>query len=118
MSAIPSKATALLDGVPLRNAKAPLRGGETRLQKLNPAAGEVLDDARKDAHLEAKQIADILDISESLVHRALKSVAGLSFHRLWDLPDEFWMALLVAIAKKRNLATVRTTIEVNERRTA
>ncbi len=106
------QATAVLDGVPLRNAKAALIRGEGRLQKLNPDAGAVLDDARRQAHLEAKQMADALGVSESLVHRAFKSADGISFHRLWDLPDEFWMALLIAVARKRNIAAVRTTLEV------
>lgn len=115
----------VLSSVPLRNAKAALRRGETELQKLktdekafNPDAGEVLDIARKEAQLEAKAIAQELDCSHSLVLRAFQSKDSLSFHKLWELDDSFWAALIVAIARKRKLATVRTTIEVSERRRA
>lgn len=100
-----------LGAVPLRNAKADVRRGEGAVQKLNPEAGEVLDLARVNIRLEAKQMADAMGISHSLVLRGLKSADHLSFHRLWFLPDEFWAELLIAIAKKRGGLRVRTTID-------
>jgi len=104
-------ADRLLD-VPLRTAKAALRKGEGPLRKLNRDAGDVLDLARGNARLEPKQMADDMGISHSLVLRGLKSLDHLSFHRLWELPDAFWAELLIAIAKKRNVADVTTTITV------
>lgn len=104
--------------VPLRNAKAELEpvqkltDSPEPVHKLNPEAGEVLDLARSNARLEPKQMADDMGISHSLVLRGLKSGDHLSFHRLWELPDAFWAELLVAVAKKRRIATVRTTIEI------
>lgn len=97
--------------VPLRNAKAELRRGEGPLQKLKADAGDVLDIARSNARIEPKQMADAMGISHSLVLRGLKSGDHLSFHRLWELPDAFWAELLIAIAKRRRVATVRTLIE-------
>lgn len=105
-----------LNNLPLRNAKAGLVRGEGPIQKLNPLAGEVLDIARGLARLEPKQMADDMGISHSLVLRGLRSVDHLSFHRLWELPDEFWAELLVAIAKARSVATVRTLIEMPQGR--
>jgi hypothetical protein len=96
-----SKGNERLAEIPLRNAKAELRRGETPVRKLNPTAGEVLDMARGIVRLEAKAMAADMGISHSLVLRGLKSVDHLSFHRLWDLSDEFWIELILAIAKQR-----------------
>jgi AraC-like DNA-binding protein len=104
---------ARLDAVPLRNAKADTLRGEGPLHKLNPDAGEVLDMARGNARLAPKQMADVMGISHSLVLRGFKSVDHLSFHRLWELPDVYWAELLVAIARKRGVAHVRTTIDID-----
>jgi ribosome-binding protein aMBF1 (putative translation factor) len=119
---MPSSSTSAFANVPLRSLKASLRQGESdsrAVQKTNPEektlskdAGEVLDLARSNARLEAKQMADDMGISHSLVLRGLKSEDGLSFHKLWELDDAFWAELLIAIARKRNVAIVRTTIEV------
>jgi len=106
-----------LDRVPLRNAKAATKRGEGPLQKLNPDAGEVLDLARSNARIEPKQMADVLRVSHSLTLRGLKS-GELSFARLWELNDEYWAELLIAIAKKRRVAIVRTSIEIPDRRSA
>lgn len=97
-----------LDDVPMRQAKA---GLDSASRQSNGDAGAVLDLARANAVLEPKVMAGEMEISHSLVLRGLKS-GDLSFRRLWDLDDDFWMALLVAIAQKRRIATVRTTIEV------
>lgn len=104
-----------LADVPLRNVKAEVRRGEGPVQKLNRDAGEVLELARGNALIEPKQMADVMGISHSLVLRGLKSADHLSFHRLWELPDEFWAELLVAIAKRRHVARVCTTIEFDRR---
>jgi hypothetical protein len=95
----------------LRNAKAEIR----EVQKLNPEAGDALDQARKAADIEPKQMAGTMRISESLVHRALKSNDDIGFHRLWELSDDFWAELIVAIAKRRRVAVVKTTIEMHGR---
>jgi hypothetical protein len=100
-----------LDGIPLRNVKAAVSAGEGPVQKLNLDAGDVLDLARVAARLEAKQMADVMVISHSLVLRGLKS-GDLSFRRLWELDDAFWTELLFAIARKRRVARVRETIEI------
>jgi hypothetical protein len=110
--------TEPLDDVPLRNAKAELRRGEGPVQKLNPAAGEALDNARENARLEPKQMAGTMGISESLVYRALGSKDDIGFHRLWELDDQFWSELMIAIAKRRRVAIVKTTIELEDRRSA
>lgn len=108
MSSIPDR----LAGVPLRNVKASLRRGEGPVQKLNPDAGDVLEVARAIAQIEPKQMADVMGLSHSLVLRGLGSKDHLSFHRLWELPDAFWAELLIAIARKRKVADVTTTITV------
>lgn len=102
-----------LGRLPLRNAKCASPAGEGVLQKMKPAAGDVLDQARKGAGLEVKQMAGEMGTSESLIHRGLKSQEHLSFHRLWELSDDFWAELIVAIAKRRRVAVVRTTIELS-----
>jgi hypothetical protein len=111
-----------LASVPVRNAKAALRESETDLRKLkgdekalNKDAGEILAIAMDHARMEAKQVADIMGISHSLVLRGLKGLDSLSFHKLYDLPDAFWEGVLIAIATKRRIAQVRTTIEVGRR---
>lgn len=109
-----SKVTQRLADVPLRNVKAELLRGETPLQKLNPDAGAVLEQARGLVSLEPKAMADVMGISHSLVLRGLKSADHLSFHRLWELPDAFWAELLIAIAKKRHVADVDTTITIRK----
>lgn len=101
---------------PLRTAKAKLRRGEGPVRKLNPTAGTVLDRARGTIRLEPKQMADAMGISHSLVLRGLKSVDHLSFHRLWELPDAFWIELIIAIAKERLLKDVDVTTAITVRR--
>lgn len=105
--------TDQLDDIPLRNVKAERLRGEGPVQKLNPDAGEVLDLARSNARIEPKQMADEMGISHSLVLRGLNAKDHLSFHRLWELPDAFWAELLVAVARKRRVAQVRTTIDID-----
>lgn len=102
---------ARLAGLPVRTSK----GGAGSVQKLNPEAGEVLDTARANAQLEPKQMAGHMGISHSLVLRGLKGVDHLSFHRLWALSDDFWAELLIAIAKKRGVALVRVSIDLERR---
>lgn len=87
----------------------------SEVRKLNPEAGKALEQARKAADLEPKQMADDCGVSHSLTLRALKSADDIGFHRLWELSDDFWAELIVAIAKRRRVATVRTTIDMDER---
>jgi hypothetical protein len=94
--------------------RARLRG-EGPVQKLKAEAGDVLEAARANARIEPKQMADTMGISHSLVLRGLKSVDHLSFHRLWELSDDFWAELLIAIAKKRGVALVRVSIDLRGR---
>lgn len=76
-------------------------------------AGDVLEQARGVARIEPKQMADAMGISHSLVLRGLKSADHLSFHRLWELSDEFWLELILAIAKARlKQIDVSTTITI------
>lgn len=98
-----------LDGVPLRSLKASLDS----VQKLNP--GELLDIARAVVRIEPKQMADDMDISHSLVLRGLKD-GQLSFGRLWELSDAFWLELVVLIIEARKLAQVRRQIVVEAQR--
>ena len=104
-----------LDRVPLVNRKAELRRGEAPLPKRNPAAGQALDAARQAAQLEPKAMAAVCGVSDSLIRRALTSADDIGFHRLWELSDDFWAELIVAIAKRRSVARVRTTIELDDR---
>lgn len=113
-----SHRTPLLNDLPVRTAKAQLFRGEGALHKLNKDAGDVLEIARSHARIEPKQMADTMGQSHSLILRGLKSEDALSFHRLWDLSDDFWAALIVAVAERRQLATVRTTLDMCDRRTA
>lgn len=106
---------ATLPPMELRNAKADIKTGEGPVHKLNPDAGEALDSARKAAGIEAKQMADTCGLSHSLTLRALGSKDDIGFHRLWELSDDFWSELLIAVAKRRRVAVVKTTIEVNAR---
>lgn len=95
--------------------------GEKSLQKLKGAekiipqeAGIALDLARKVASLDAKGMADTMGISHSLVLRGLASQEHLSFHRLWELSDAFWLELIIQVCKHKKLATVRRKIEIEE----
>lgn len=115
-----------LASLPVRNAKAALDRGESdprTVQKMNPEdkplnkdAGEVLDIARAAVRMEPKAMAEDMGVSHSLVLRGLKSDDGLSFHKLWELSDEYWAELMMAVAQKRRIFIVRRTIEVPERR--
>lgn len=105
--------------VPLRTAKVTHLRGEGALRKLKREAGEALELARAAAQIEPKAMAAAMGLSHSLVLRGLKSQDHLSFHRLLELPDAFWLELLIVIAKKRGIAVVRTTLEIApERRSA
>jgi hypothetical protein len=110
-----SVATAVLEA-PVRTSKG---DPATRrpLQKLKgqPDAGAVINTARANANLEPKQMAGLMGISHSLVLRGLKGEDHLSFHRLWELSDDFWAELLIAIAKKRRVALVRVSIDLDRR---
>ena len=103
---------AQLNGIPLRSLKVELDRGEGGVQKLKEA-GAVLDKARLAAGLEAKQMADDMAISQSLVLRGLKGVDHLSFHRLWMLPDAFWLELIVLAIERRGMAEVRRQITID-----
>ena len=109
------KSAAMLDAVPLRNAKAELRKGEGAVQKLKASGGEVLDRARFNARMEPKAMADAVDLSHSLVLRALGNKGGdMGFIRMWEsLPDEFWFELAVLILESRG-ARLRRVFEVEK----
>lgn len=111
----PSMDQRLAD-VPLRNAKAKLRGAETKVQKLNPAAGQVLEAARAAAKVEPKAMADAMDVSHSYVLRGLKSQDDLGFHKLWALSDEFWFELACLVLESRGVGRVRRLFEVERER--
>jgi len=116
-----SKSLSALADVPLRNAKASLRRGETEVQKVNLAGGKVLDQARFLAGVEPKAMAEDTQISESLVHRALKSAdpsdGDIGFVRLWNaMPDAFWLELGLLILKTRGSKRVRHLFEVEDER--
>lgn len=105
----------------LPNAKAdrePLQKLKGEARVLNPEAGEVLDLARGNVRLEPKAMAGEMGISHSLVLRGLKSADHLSFHRLYELSDEFWIELFLAVAKKRQLVGVDVTTAITIRRIA
>lgn len=109
---------AELVSAPLRKAKVEQLRGEGPVQKLKGDAGDVLELARANARIEPKQMAVDMGISHSLVLRGLKSADHLSFHRLWELNDDFWAELLIAIAKKRGVALVRVSIDLLDRKRA
>lgn len=79
--------------------------------ELSPDAGKALEEAARAAGLEPKQIADDMAVSHSLVLRGFKSEKSLSFHKLWELPDRFWLELIFIVATKRGIARVRRQIE-------
>lgn len=116
-----SNRSQALDAVPLRNAKATMKRGETSLQKVNLHGGKVLDQARFLAGVEPKAMANDTGISESLVHRALKSDdpsdGDIGFVRLWNsMSDAFWFELAMVILKTRGTRRVRHLIEVEDER--
>lgn len=103
-----------LDNVPVRNLKAELQRRDSDLQKLKPHAGQVLKQAVDRADLEPKAIATDLNLSHSLVLRAFKESdeqSSISFHKLWELDDEFWRELLIVVAKARGLAQPRIQLD-------
>lgn len=97
--------------VPVRNLKCKLPVGEDEVQFLNPEAGEALTAALAICQMEPKWTADELGISHSLLLRGLKSEKGISFHKLWDLPDAFWLELLFIVARMKKIAKVRRGLE-------
>lgn len=110
-----------LDTVPVRNLKAGLRKGEGAVQKLNVSGGKVLDQARFLAGVEPKAMAEDTQISESLVHRALKSDdpsnGDIGFVRLWHaMGDAFWLELGLLILKTRGSKRVRHLFEIEDDR--
>lgn len=108
------QSAASLDGIPLRNVKAALRAGS----KSELTAGKVLDLARKASSLEVKQMADTMRISGSLISRGLKDEDNLSFHRLWELDDSFWIELVILIAQARGIAAVKRQVILDMERSA
>lgn len=113
---MPASVSDRLGSVPLRSVKAELRTSEGDVQKLKRDAAEALDIARSNARLELKEIAGVLRLSHSLIARGFNGAGELSFHRLWELSDEFWAELLIAIAKKRAVATVKTSLDIHDRK--
>jgi hypothetical protein len=109
------KVSERLDGIPVRSVKArldsvpKLTADTEQVQKPKPAPGEVLEGARAAVRLEPKQMASDMDISHSLVLRGLKD-GQLSFGRLWDLPDAYWLELVMRIIEARKLARVRRRV--------
>ncbi len=109
-----SKANSDLGDIPLRNLKA----GLSAPSKSELSAGKVLDLARKASQLEVKQMADTMRISGSLISRGLKDEDNLSFHRLWELNDEFWVELVILIAQARGIAAVKRQVILDMERKA
>lgn len=66
----------------------------------------------KRAGIEPKQLAEAMQISVSLLQRGFKNTEHLSWHRLLMGPDAFLLELLMLLAEKRGIATVRRQILV------
>ncbi len=79
---MPPKVDPRLADVPLRTVKADLTPGETPRQKVTPADGAMVELAMRSAGVEAKQLADAMGISTSLLLRGFKDTEHLSWQRL------------------------------------
>lgn len=104
-----------LNQIPLRNAKADTREGESARRNLTPR-GALIDQARKRAGLEVKQMADLMGISESFLLRGFKDLEHISWQRLQRLPASFHRELITVQAHELDGVDVVTEIRV--RRTA
>lgn len=106
-----TKATAALDGVPLRNAKCRLEDGESLRQNPTPPSGALVEAAMKRAKLEVKQLAAAMGISESFLLRGFKDQEHISWQRLQKVEDKaFRRALLAVQAEEDSGIEVTTSI--------
>jgi len=82
------------------------------LQKVSSVTGcALIGLALQRANLSQKEAALTMGISESLLARQLKGHEHLSWQRLCQLPDAFFLELLIVLAAHRGIASVRTQIE-------
>ena len=100
-----------LDGLPLRNAKADLREGETQRQVPTPR-GALIDVARKRCGLEVKQMSALMGVSDSFLLRGFKDQEHISWQRMQLLPEAFHRELIMAQAEELAGFEVVTTIRV------
>lgn len=107
-----------LSEIPLRNAKSSLREGESRRQNLTPR-GALVDQARKNAGIEVKQMAEWMGVSESFLHRGFKDLEHISYQRLQHVSAQsprFHQEFLILQA--REVEGVDVVTEIRVRRTA
>lgn len=105
---------AQLDQVPLRNAKADTPAGESPRRNLTPRGG-LVDQARKNAGIEVKQMADWMGVSESFLLRGFKDQEHLSYQRLQLVASQspkFHREFLIAQAAEVEGVDVVTEIRV------
>jgi hypothetical protein len=82
------------------------------LQKVSsPSPAALISQALSRANLSQKEAAITMGISESLLARQLKDIEHLSWQRLFQLPDAFFLELLIVLAETRGIASVKTQIE-------
>lgn len=108
-----------LGDVPRRNAKAELREGETPRRNPSPTnltpRGALVDQARKHAGVEVKQMAAAMGVSESFLLRGFKDQEHISWQRLqvaaatWPA---FHRAFLILQAREIEGVDVITEIRV------
>lgn len=104
-----------LNEIPLRNAKADTATSEGPRRNLTPR-GALIDQARKRAGLEVKQMAEQMGISESFLLRGFKDIEHISWQRLQKLPASFHRELITVQAHE--LEGVDVVTEIRVRRTA
>lgn len=104
-----------LADLPLINLKADLGPGEGARQKVTPPDGALVELAMRSAGVEAKQLADAMGISTSLLLRGFKDTEHLSWQRLRRAGlayPRFRRALLEAQAHDTEGVEVVTEIRV------
>lgn len=122
---MPSRVDARLTDVPLRNVTVRRVDGESGRSggegpRLNPTPnltprGALVDQARKVARIEVKQMADWMGVSESFLLRGFKDQEHLSWQRLnavIQASPVFHQAFLILQAREVHGVTVTTHIEV------
>lgn len=106
---------AQLDGMPLRNAKAELRTGEGARRNPTPH-GALVDQARKRAGLEVKQMAAEMGVSESFLLRGFKDHEHISVQRLQQLGAAFQREFVIVQAEA--IADIEVVTEIRVKRSA
>lgn len=103
-----------LADVPLKPAKAGLVNPDRSLNRLKDA-GALIQLALRKAGIQDKVAASVMGISGPQFSAQIAGREHLSWQRLCELPDSFFVELLILLAEKRGIARVRMQLELERK---